>query len=128
MDMERVLCHSITWTPSKLYGKNHILFVLVNHHTDPPSKIIFNDLSSDSMCVPSLSLKENWFELQMNLLHSNESNVLFQLLEHIPRWTYQNYKKTINCIFYSYLKAIFSIWNTEKELENFQNISNFNTP
>lgn len=40
-------CHPILWTASKLYGKNHMLIVLLSHHIDQSSKIIFSDLLSD---------------------------------------------------------------------------------
>lgn len=83
-----------------------MLIVLVSHHIGQSSNIIFSDLLSDnSVCALSVSLKD-WLDLQRNLLHSHESNVFSQLLMSTPRWMYQDYKITINYIFYSLISCL----------------------
>lgn len=119
-------CHSILWTPSKLYGKNHILIVLVNCHTHASSKVIFNDLLIENVHLSFIEREElAWIAKEF----VTQNNILFQLLERMPRWTYQDYKMTINCIFCSFTwKQLVSNWYTQNELEKkIQSIANFST-
>lgn len=120
---------SIPWNPSKFYGKNHLVIVLVNHHTAQSSKIIFNALLSDKLNMRSFSVIKReeltWHEKEVV---AYESNVLPQLPDSTLDGLIKTLKQLLIVSSTLYLESTDSNWYTKKRLRKIQNIANFNMP